>query len=345
MPTTYIGADVDCRMTELAVEENQKIIYRNRVATTIPSLRNELAQFRGKTVLILEECSLAGWLYRSLQGSVTEIIVSDPRRNHLIYKDGDKTDALDARDLAALYRGGFIRQVHHSLDEERVALREAVALHHDRTRQKVREVNKFYAACYSQGIMVSKRDFLQPEYRETWVSQLPKPHREQLEILAIGVDRVVQQATLAKRLLIRRARKFKTIGHWNELPGVAWIRSSTLFAYLDTPWRFKTPKKLWKYCGIGLRRFASGSDKNGNPKPGKLKMHRNVNRKLKVSILGAAMDAIKLDNNEFSDHYQRMVHHGVTPTNARHTVARKMLTAMFGMWKTDTSYVPGLRNG
>ena len=68
----------------------------------------------------------------------------------LIYNDGDKTDPLDAKDLAALYRGGFIREVHHPVDENRQALREAVALHYDRTRQKVREVNKFYAACYAQ---------------------------------------------------------------------------------------------------------------------------------------------------------------------------------------------------
>ena len=344
MPTSYIGADVDCKMTELAVEENQKIVYRSRVKTTIPALREELAKFGGKKILILEECSLASWLYRNLQGYATEIAVCDPRRNSLIYKDGDKADDLDAADLAALHRGGFTRLVHHPIDENRQALRDVVALYHDRVRQKVREINKFYAACYGHGWMVAKKDFLHPDRRQKCFDLLPNNLREQLEILAVGVDSVVYQAQQARKLLIRRARKFETIKNWNELPGVSWIRSSTLFAYLDTPWRFKTTKRLWKYCGVGLCRFASGSDKNGIPRTGKLKMHRYVNRKLKAAILGAAMDAIKLDGNEFSEHYERMVRYGVTPKNARHTVGRKMLTLMSGMWKTDTQYVPGLRN-
>ena len=78
MPISYIGADVDCKMTELAVEENQKIIYRTRVKTTIPILRKELSKFGGKKFFIFEECSLASWLYRNLHGHATDVIVSDP---------------------------------------------------------------------------------------------------------------------------------------------------------------------------------------------------------------------------------------------------------------------------
>lgn len=344
MAISYIGADVDCKMTELAVEENQKIVYRNRVTTTIPAIREELAKFNGKKYFILEECLLAGWLYRNLQGYATEIIVSDPRRNSLIYKDGDKADDLDAADLAALYRGGFIREVYHPLDDDRQALREAVALYYDRVCQRVREVNKFYAACYAHGITVAKKNFLRPDWRQGWFKLLPKSLREQLKISSIGLDSIVEQSKQAKNLLIRRARKFETITNWNELPGIKWVRASTIFAYLDTPWRFKTTKKLWKYCGVGLYRVASGSDKNGKPKPGQAKLHRYVNHKIKASIFGAALSAIILDNNEFSEHYKRMVRNGVTPANARHTVARKMITIMSGMWKTNTQYVPGLRN-
>lgn len=344
MAISYIGADVDCKMTELAVEQNQKIIYRNRVATTIPALRKELAKFSGKKFLIFEEGTLASWLYRNLYDYATEVIVSDPRRNGLISRDGDKADDLDAADLAALYRGGFIRPIHHPLDEEHQALREAVGLYYDRVRQCVREINKFYAACYGHGIKVKKKDFLKPNWRADWFELLPRNLRDQLEILAIGMECVVQQRKQAENLLIRRARKFEIIKYWNELPGIKWIRSSTIFAYLDTPWRFKTTKQLWKYCGVGLRRIASGSDKNGNPRPAKVKLHKFVNSKLKASILGAAVSAIIKDDNEFSEHYKRMVRNGVTPCNARHTVGRKIITVMAGMWKTNTQYVPGLRN-
>ena len=36
MAISYIGADVDCRMTEFAVEKNGKITDRDRVAVMIP---------------------------------------------------------------------------------------------------------------------------------------------------------------------------------------------------------------------------------------------------------------------------------------------------------------------
>jgi hypothetical protein len=64
--------------------------------------------------LVIEEGPLADWLYRNLSPRVDEIIVCDPHRNALISKDGDKSDALDWRKLAALHRGGFTKAVHQS---------------------------------------------------------------------------------------------------------------------------------------------------------------------------------------------------------------------------------------
>lgn len=51
-------------------------------------------------------------MYRNLSPKVDEMIVCDPHRNALISKDGDKSDALDWRKLAAFYsiaeRNGII---------------------------------------------------------------------------------------------------------------------------------------------------------------------------------------------------------------------------------------------
>jgi hypothetical protein len=43
---------------------------------------------------------------------VDEMVVSEPRRNRLIAKEGDKDDDLDAEKLAQLLRGGFVKAVH-----------------------------------------------------------------------------------------------------------------------------------------------------------------------------------------------------------------------------------------
>jgi hypothetical protein len=46
------------------------------------------------------------------------LVVCEPRRNPLIAKDSDKDDPIDAEKLAQLYRGGYLKPVHHpeSLD-------------------------------------------------------------------------------------------------------------------------------------------------------------------------------------------------------------------------------------
>jgi hypothetical protein len=99
---------------------------------------------------------------------------------------------------------------------------------------------------------------------------------------------------------------------------------------------------LWKYCGIGLKRTASGTDKKGRPKAGYVHLFRKVNRKLKAAIQGAALSAVEQGNNPFADYYERMVRDGMTPSHARHAVARKLLTVMWGMWKTSSRYEPRL---
>jgi transposase len=125
---------------------------------------------------------------------------------------------------------------------------------------------------------------------------------------------------------------------WQELPGIGIIRAATLFAYMDTPWRFSRPNRLWKYCGVGLQRTASGKDRHGHPKPPRLELAWRVNKRLKNAVMGAATSAINQKNNVFKDYYERLLNDGVSKSNARHAVARKMLTVMWGMWKNDSRF-------
>ena len=152
-------------------------------------------------------------------------------------------------------------------------------------------------------------------------------------MLWIGYDAVAKQARIAKQQLIYHSRAYPILRIWRQLPGVGIIRAVTALAYLDTPWRFKKKNKLWKYAGIGLQRTASGTDKKGQPKPARLQLPWATNRVLKNVFLGAALTAIHQKQNPFKDDYERRVRNGVKPCNARHTVARKLLTVMWGMWK------------
>lgn len=339
MTTSYIGADVHCNLTELAVERSQKVVKRDRVPTDIASLREFLARVPGPKILVIEEGPMSGWLYRNLRREVDHLSVVDPRRNRSIYDDGDKSDPLDAAGLAALQRGGYTREVYHTQDEERLALKEIVALYHDRVQDAVRQVNKLRAQGRAYGVRIPPAALAHPKARETWMGTVePAALRERLGILWVGWDSVRSQAKMAKAQLMQRAKPQGTIAAWQEVPGVGLIRAATVYAYLDTPFRFRTEKKLYKYCGLGLKRSTSGTDPQGRPKEARLRLYRFANHRLKDALLGAAISVIGRGENPFGRYYRACLTKGMTSSNARHAVGRKIARVLWGMWKTQSRY-------
>jgi transposase len=339
MANYYIGADVDSKMTELAIEKKEEIIRRYRVPTSIPALRQVLGSIPGTKFLTFEEGPMAGWLYRNLKDDVDELIVCDPRRNKLIACDGDKDDSIDSGKLARLLRGGYLRAVHQSDDIGRVVLKQWVGLYHDKVREAVRQINKIRGRCRMYGIRIPRGALRNQVIRGQWMAGLNEEAlAEQLAVLWIGFDTAAKQVKMAKKQLIRHSKSYEIIRYWSELPGIALVRSTTMMAYLDTPWRFSSEKKLWKYCGVGLQRTASGTDRYGRPNQGKLKLAWAVNRRLKDVVLGGAMSAINQKQNIFAYEYERMIRNGLSESNARHAVARKLLSVLWAMWKTMSRF-------
>ena len=339
MTTYYIGADVHSNNTEMAVEKNKKIVARYNLPTSIPALSSALDSLKGEKHLAIEEGPMAGWLYRNLNKKVDELIVCDPRRNKLIDSDGDKDDKIDAAKLACLLRGNYLRPIYHSEDAARIELKHWVSLYQDRVRDAVRNINKIRARCRMHGISIPRLVVRQVTPRDKWLSKTNNPAlAAQLKLLWIGYDATSQQVRIARRRLSILSGKYQIIKFWSSLPGIGLVRATTLFAYLDTPWRFRKKNKLWKYCGVGLQRTTSGTDNKGRPKPARLQLPWAVNRTLKNAVLGAATSAINQKNNLFKDYYERMLADGIMPSNARHAVARKLLTAMWAMWKTNSRF-------
>lgn len=341
MAKYYIGGDVHSATTELAFEQKEKIVKRLAVPTTIPALREALKSVEGTRILAIEEGPMADWLWRNLKEDVEEMIVCDPRRNHLISKDGDKDDRIDSAKLAALLRGGYLRAVHHSDSEERVELKRWVSLYHDRVRQAVREVNKIRMLGRQYGFRVPGKVLKNQKAQRVWLMELGSlALAKQMSVLLRGYMAMHQQVGSVRRELGRLASGQAVIGLWKGLPGVGLIRAVTLLAYLDTPWRFKRLRKLWKYCGVGLERTGSGTDKNGKAKTTRLQLAWRVNRRLKDVVFGATMSAIRQKDTPFARMYEEYLRRGRTAGNARHAVCRKLLAVLWGMWKNSSQYEP-----
>jgi hypothetical protein len=112
------------------------------------------------------------------------------------------------------------------------------------------------------GLSIPRLVVRRAKAREKWLSKTGNHTlAAQLNMLWLGYDSTSQQVRMARSHLSRLSGKYKLIKFWSELPGIGLVRATTLFAYLDTPWRFKKKNKLWKYGVLrsprrGLRRWS-----------------------------------------------------------------------------------------
>jgi transposase len=304
--------------------------------TAIPELVKVIESVPRPRQLVIEEGPLADWLYRNLFPRVDEMVVCDPHRNALIAKEGDKSDALDWRKLAALYRGGFIKTVHHPATVERSLFKQHVQLYHDRVAHRVSEAQKIIWRVRRLGVFIKQKDLIDTDRRAEMIKALPADEvvRKDLESLLEGFDLALKQVLEMRRRLIDLAKKEPMIEAFRDIPDVDWVRDATFLVFVDTPFRFKSKEKLWKYVGIGLERRQSGEGSD------RLRTPRRCSRPLKYVILGAAKSAIASKGNVFADQYQRWLNEGCSPWIARRNLARSLTTVMWGMWKSGSVFDP-----
>lgn len=333
----FIGIDVHCQFCEIAVLNGAgEVIHRDRCDTTIPSLVRVIDKVARPRRLVIEEGPLAGWLWRELHGAVDELVVSEPRRNRLIVEGGDKDDDLDAEKLAQLLRGGFIKEVHQVESLERVVFKQQVAVYHFRVRQRVRESQRLTSLFRQHGVMIRERAYVSRTDRPALLERLPanRKLRQAVQLLWRAYDQLVKQEETWRKRLRRLAQQEEVVRRFQDLPGISWIRAATLYAYLDTPWRFRSKSALWKYLGIGLERERSGQA------PGHVGVPKLAHRLLKSTILGAARSAAAAGNNPFADLHRRWIEQGLSSRLARRNVARALSATLWGLWKNGSAYRP-----
>lgn len=363
--TRYIGIDVHCDFCEGGVVDALgRECGQFRVATSIPTLLEAIEKVRRPRTVVIEEGPLADWLYRHLSPHADQTIVCDPYRNALVAKEGDKSDAIDWRKLAHLCRGGYVKAVHQRQSLARSILKQHVQVYHDRVRHRVSEANKILWRVRRLGVFVTEADLKDDARRQAMLERLPGGQQDQerqkdgngngnvkgkgkdggddcgsvirqdVELLLKGYDLAAEQVTELRRRLVELGKQEPVIRAFCELPGVGWVRAASFFVMVDTPFRFASKQKLWKYAGIGLERRQSG---NG---PVRLGVPKRCNRVLKNVLLGAAKSAAASKDNVLADQYQRWLDAKCSPRIARRNLARSLATVMWGMWKSGSVFDP-----
>jgi len=304
------------------------------VSTSAETLREIVVGVRGPVTVVVEESTLTGWLRRELVDLADEFIACDPRYNDLIWRAEDKNDDKDPLRLLTLAVMHRLKKVYHA-DPERYGLKELVLTYHRITRDVTRYHNRIKAKCRQHGFGRVAASVYQGAGRKELLAQMLWPDsRRALRHLLSTFDALKRQQYRIQMVLRRRAQRVEVLRRFQQLPGLGPIISITVFAIVDTPFRFADKKKLWRYAGLSVR------DKSSMGKTLSKGASYEGSRWLKYVVIQAAVEAIQQGDNEFAHHYTQMRQAGTSESNARRTVARKILATLYGMWKSGEPYYP-----
>ena len=335
----YIG--IDCHITSLefaVVNETGRVVETGSVATSAGNLIEYLKGIRSPKVAYIEESSLADWILETCNAYGEKLVITNSKENRWIGASESKNDKLDAKKLARLARGGYIKEVYHPVGERR-RFKELMLGYDDAVRSCTRVKNKTKSKFRSNGIQCRGETIYKKAHREEWRAKLPNDPS-----LLLIVDRLWCQMDLleeTKRRLLatgaKESKKYPEIKRFLKIPGVGFITAATVSAIVENPWRFNDKSKLWAYAGFGIAKRTSG---------GKVYLeglNRDYNRTLKYIIKSAIERMVQAKDNPFRRKYLDMtLLYGVSEKRAKLILGRSLLAMMLAMWKKGEEYSPEL---
>jgi transposase len=343
--TKYVAMDVHKASVSIGVRDAAgKMVSRAVVETKAQTLKDYVRGLSGTVHLTFEEGTHAAWLYDLLRPLVAECIVCDPRRNKLL-ESGNKSDAIDVEKLSELLYLGRLRPVYHGAQGTR-ALKELAQNYEALVKDNTRIKNRLKAIFRGRGISYESEEIYKYEQRAQWLAQLSergvRERASQLYEQLAQLDAWVNKARLE---MLRESRKQKARKLLLQIPTLGEISVAQLIATVDTPFRFRSKRQFWTYCGLAVIRhtssdyqFAQGELRR-RTKPGPTRgLNRNYNRRLKRIFKSAAQSGkVK---GPFKSYYERLVARGLDPELAQVTLARKIAAVTLTLWKKGASFDP-----
>lgn len=342
--TKYVGLDVHQSATVASVrQENGRVIARSVLPTEEDALLEFFRGMRGSIHLTFEEGTQAQWLHDLLLPRVDRLVVCNRRKKNRLSNKGDQ---VDADELSELLRRGSLRSVYHGSPHQ-ATLRELTRTYDNVVEDATRVMLRLKALFRARAIKAPGKRVYSPAYREEWLTKLPnRGVRYRAETLYAQLDVLREMRPKVKAAMIAEARRDPAWRLLNTIPFFGPVRVSFLLATMRTPWRFRTKRNLWSYCGLAVVTHSSsdyvitdGRVMRRRRGPMTRGLNRHHNRVLKNVFKGAATAATG-HAGALQDFYLAMVERGMREELARVTLARKLAALTLHIWKTGEPYDP-----
>jgi transposase len=330
----FAAADVHAATTTFVVlDHSGKCVMESVVETRADNLLLAVKSIPGTVHLTFEEGTHAAWLSRLLKPHVAKLVVCDPRKNRRRMEN--KSDRIDAIQLARWLRSGDLSAVYHNDDTTRV-LKELVRGYEHVVEDSVRSKNRLKAIFRSQGEATSGDGVYGIAERDDWLSKLgSRGLRSRAQWLYKQLESLNELRGEVEDALLYEAKKHRGWILVKSVPGIGPIRAAMIVAHVGTPFRFRTKRQFWSYCGLAVVTWSSddwvvveGQFRRNRRPVATRGLNRNHNRSLKYVFKGAVRNA-----GVFRDHLNHLVESGMRPEMARLTVARKIAATSLALWK------------
>jgi transposase len=342
--TKYVAMDVHTATISVAVLDfDGKLIMESVIEAKRSTIVEFIQGLRGELFLTFEEGTWSAWLYDLLTPYVANIVVCDPRRNALL-KEGSANDRIDARKLVELLHLNSLRSVYHG-ENGLHTLKELARAYLTINKDLARVMSRVKAVYRSWGIPCAGESVYNPRHREEWLRKITQASvRRRAELFYEQLDALVPLRKRARQELLAEGKKHQAWKLLRSIPALGPIRVAVLMAIVQTPHRFRTKRMLWKYSGFGVltqtsadHRYVDGQLQRSK-KPAFVRgLDPAHNHQLKNVFKSAAIQA-STTKGPFREFYEALVTKGMRPEMARLTLARKIATISWMVWKKGAAF-------
>jgi transposase len=338
-PKMTAGLDLGDRYSYLCLldTESGEVIEEGRLRTTPEAFRRRFSSEQPMRIAI-EAGTHSPWASRVLEGCSHEVLVANARKLRLIYANKQKTDEIDAENLARLARldpkllyplkhRGEESQAHMAIIRSRQALVSA----------RTQLVNHVRGAVKSFGARLPKcpaRSFHNraPEHipEALWPALGPI-----LETIGSLTERIREYERQLETISKEHYPETELL---RQVEGIGPLTALTFVLTLEDPYRFERSRSLGAYLGLVPARDQSG---DRDPQKHITKEGDEMLRKLLVGSAHYILGPFGSDS-DLRRHGEKLASRGGKNAKKRAAVAvaRKLSVLLHRLWMTGETYEP-----
>jgi transposase len=339
-PKVTAGLDLGDKYSYLCLLDTDggEVIEEGRVRTTPEALRRRFASQRPPMRVAIEAGTHSPWVSRLLEECSHEVLVANARKTRLIYANKQKTDEVDAENLARLARldPKLLYPLKHRGEESQAhmaILRSREALVGCRTQL----VNHVRGAVKSFGGRLPKCPAR--SFHNKAAEHIP-------EALWPALGPILEQIGSLTERIRQYDRKLEEISkkHYPEtellrqVEGVGALTALTFVLTLEDPYRFAKSRSVGAYLGL-----VPASERSGDRDPQK-RISKEGDEMLRKLLVGSAHYILGPfgSDSDLRRHGQKIASRGGKNAKKRAAVAvaRKLAVLLHRLWVSGEVYEP-----